>query len=91
MFTINNSLAQLANRLGDVTLSVKYLEAAVDSCQDTRVLDAETLPLAETYLNIANAKSFLNNLKEALVFAEKANSAANLTCNRLETLLNSSS
>jgi hypothetical protein len=32
LFQINNSLAQLANRIGDVELSVKYLEAAVDSC-----------------------------------------------------------
>ena len=91
LFTINNSLAQLANRLGDVKLSIKYLEAAVDSCQDPRIRDIETLPLAETYLNIANANSFLNNLKESLVFAEKANLAANQTCSRLEAVLTNSS
>ena len=72
-------------------MSVKYLEAAVDSCQDPRTRDVETLPLAETYLNIANANSFLNNLKEGLAFAEKANLAANQTCSRLEAILTNSS
>lgn len=60
LFTINNSLAQLANRLGDVQLSVKYLEAAIDSCKDPRVRNKDELPLAETYLNVANAHSFLS-------------------------------
>ncbi len=70
---MNNNLAQLANRLGDVKLSVKYLEAAIDSAMDSRVKTRDELPLAETYLNIANAHSFLSDFQSAISFAEKAN------------------
>jgi hypothetical protein len=59
------------------------LEAAVDSCQDARVLNKDELPLAETYLNIANAHSFLGKLEEALVFASKAENYSSITCDRL--------
>jgi tetratricopeptide (TPR) repeat protein len=62
----------LANRLGDVQLSVKYLEAAVSTSLDPRVQNRDELPLAETYLNIANAHSFLGKFDEAISFAEKA-------------------
>ena len=36
LFTLNNFLAQLANRMADVPLSIKYLETAIDSCLDPR-------------------------------------------------------
>jgi hypothetical protein len=63
----------MANRLGDVQLSVKYLTAAVDSTLDPRVQNKDELPLAETYLNIANAHSFLTQYESAITFAENAN------------------
>lgn len=72
LFTINNNLAQLANRLGDVELSVKYLEAAVESSLDPRIQNQNDLPLAETYLNVANAHSFLGKHLVAIGFADKA-------------------
>lgn len=90
LFNINNSLAQLANRLGDVKLSVKYLEAAVDSTQGPQAQDTEELPLAETYLNIANAHAFLGKHEEALLFAEKANVQSTLACARIEKILSKS-
>ncbi len=51
---------------------MKYLEAAVESSQDPRVQNRDELPLAETYLNVANAHSFLIKYDPAIVFADKA-------------------
>lgn len=84
LFTINNSLAQLANKFTDVPLSIKYLEAAIDSCKDPRVKNRDELPLAETYLNIANAHSYLSQFKESAGSSEKAATYASQQCERLE-------
>lgn len=63
-------MAQLANRLGDVPLSVKYLERAIQTTKN--VLNQDEIPLAETYLNVANAHSFLSKYEEAIKFADQA-------------------
>jgi len=59
LFTINNCLAQLANRIGDVPLSIKYLEVAVEASLDARTQNKNEIPIAETFLNLANANCFI--------------------------------
>jgi len=59
LFTINNNLAQLANRNGDVPLSIHYLEKAIEACLDNRIENKDEMPITETYLNIANANCFI--------------------------------
>jgi hypothetical protein len=50
-------------------------------------MNKEELPLAETYLNIANAHSFLGKLDKALDYAKKAEDHSSVTCERLEQAL----
>ena len=80
LFLIRNNLAQLANKLGDVNLSVQYLQQACESCQDPRIQNKDELPLAETYLNLANAHAFLNDYKRACEYADKATTQAQQHC-----------
>jgi hypothetical protein len=40
---------------------------------DPRIQNKDELPLAETYLNIANAHSFLGKFEPAINLAERAN------------------
>ena len=84
LFIINNNLAQLSNKLGDVNQSVAYLEQAVESSRDARVQNKDELPLAETYLNLANACAFLNEHEKAIKYAEQATVQATQHCARLE-------
>ena len=84
---INNNLAQLDNRRGNVQGSLEYLVAAIENAKDPRVKNIDELPLAETYLNIANANAFLTKYNEALSHAEKAFTASSQTCERIEHVL----
>lgn len=91
LFTVNNFLAQLANRVADVPLSIKYLEAAIESCLDPRTKNLSEIPIAETYLNIANANCFVGNSEDAIVYANKASIYASKACEGIElALLNTS-
>lgn len=71
LFAVYNSLAQLANRAGEVAQSVAYLEAGIEYLQDSRV-KKDDFPLAETFLNIANAQTFLNKFESGVEYASKA-------------------
>lgn len=68
-FMLNNNLAQLANKMGSVDTSVQYLEQAVQSSEDPRMRNKDELPLAETFLNIANAHAFLNRHELSITYA----------------------
>lgn len=87
LFVINNNLAQLENRRGNVQGSLDYLIAAIENAKDPRVRNTDELPLAETYLNVANANAFLTKYSEALSHAEKAFTASSQTCERIEHVL----
>jgi tetratricopeptide (TPR) repeat protein len=66
LFNISNNFAQLMNRESNVEGSLQYLEDAIEIANDPRVLNRTELPLAETYLNLSNALSFLGRYKESL-------------------------
>ena len=68
MHSVFNNLAQHANMTADMTLSLDYLEKALDSVENPDT-DQELLPLAETYLNLANGYSFMNKFDQALLYA----------------------
>ena len=70
--------------MGNVDQSVKYLETAIDSSLDPRLKNKDELPLAETFLNIANAYSFLGNHEQSITFADKAQVYASQQVVRLE-------
>jgi len=53
MHTVMNNLAQHANMTADMALSITYLEKALSSAERPET-DQDLLPLAETYLNLAN-------------------------------------
>lgn len=82
MHTVFNNLAQHANMTADMNLSIEYLEKALQAAEDPKA-DQDLLPLAETYLNLANGYSFLENFRSALEYSEKALKFAKLRCNRL--------
>jgi tetratricopeptide (TPR) repeat protein len=52
--------------------SLQYLEEAIEIANDPRMLNRTELPLAETFLNLSNALSFLGEHRESLKRAEKA-------------------
>lgn len=87
MFHILNSKAQLCNRHSDVQGSMKCLEEGVEIANDPRCQVRTELPLAETYLNLANAGTFLKQYKPALQFSEKAFVYSSQTCERIESYL----
>jgi len=87
LFVINNNLAQLHNKKGDVQVSLDYLMAAILNAKDSRVKNADELPLAETYLNIANANAFLGKYSEALSHAQQAFTITSQVCERIEHML----
>lgn len=66
--------------------SIQYLLKAIESSKDARLQHREELPLTETYLNVANAYSFLNQYEKAIEHAENANIHATNSCKRLEEL-----
>ena len=68
--------------IADMNLSIDYLEKALEAAEHPDT-EQELLPLAETYLNLANGYSFLNKFQQALKFAEKALRFANQRCNSL--------
>ena len=68
MHSVFNNLAQHANMTADMTLSLEYLEKALDSVENPDT-DQELLPLAETYLNLANGYSFMNKFDQSLLYA----------------------
>ena len=50
LYQINNNLANLANKNGNVRVSLRYLEAALDAGNDDKPTGQHALPLAETLL-----------------------------------------
>ena len=66
----------------DMDLSIEYLEKALQAAEQPET-QQELLPLAETYLNLANGYSFLTQYEEALKYGEKALRFARLRCNQL--------
>lgn len=68
--------------VADMNSSIEYLEKALEAAENPET-DQELLPLAETYLNLANGYSFLNKYDSALVYAEKAARFAKHKCNKL--------
>ena len=66
----------------DMNLSIQYLEKALESAEHPDT-DQDLLPLAETYLNLANGYSFLNKYESALHYSEKALRFAKQRCESL--------
>lgn len=79
LHTVFNNLAQHANMTADMHLSIDYLEKALLAAENPDT-EQELLPLAETYLNLANGYSFLEKFENALGYAEKALKFAKLRC-----------
>lgn len=82
-----NNLAQLKNRESNVEGSLRHLDEAIEVANDPRVANRQELPLAETYLNLANALTFLGRHNEALRQADRAHAQSSQTVERLEALL----
>ena len=82
MHTVFNNLAQHANMVADMNRSIEYLEKALEAAERPEA-DQDLLPLAETYLNLANGYSFMNKYEQALVYAEKALKFSEIRCNKL--------
>ena len=82
MHSVFNNLAQHANMTADMNASMQYLELALE-CADKPGVEQELLPLAETFLNLANGYSFLNKFTEALKFSEKALKFSKMRCSKL--------
>ena len=57
--------------MADMNLSIDYLEKAIESTQIPGT-DQSLIPLAETYLNLANGYAYLSRYDQALVCAKKA-------------------
>jgi hypothetical protein len=66
LYYINNNMASLANAKGNVRVSLRYLEAALDAGNDPKLTGQHALPLAETMLNMSNANGYLGNHPRAL-------------------------
>ena len=62
--------------------SIAYLEKALEAAERPEA-EQDLLPLAETYLNLANGYSFLNKFEEALGYGMKALKFARIRCNAL--------
>ena len=82
LHTVFNNLAQYANMTGDMDSSIEYLEKAVEAAERQEV-NQNLLPLAETYLNLANGYSFQQLFKLAQTYSEKANKVAKVRCEKL--------
>jgi hypothetical protein len=54
-------MANLANKKGNVQVSLLYLTAAFDAGNDERLTGQHALPLGETMLNMVNAHSYLGS------------------------------
>ena len=68
MHAVWNNLAQHSNTTFDMHLSIEYLEKAIEVAEDPQVNDLEVhLPLAETYLNLANAHLFFDRFDKGLI------------------------
>ena len=80
MHSVLNNLAQHANMTADMNLSIEYLEKALEAAENPET-EQELLPLAETYLNLANGYSFLNRFDQALIYASKALKFSKHRCN----------
>jgi len=52
----------------DMNLSLEYLEKALEAVENPET-DQDLLPLAETYLNLANGYSFLNKYESSLLYS----------------------
>jgi hypothetical protein len=72
LYYINNNMASLANAKGNVRVSLRYLEAALDAGNDPKLTGQHALPLAETMLNMSNANGYLGNHPRALTQVEHA-------------------
>ena len=79
MHSVFNNLAQHANMTADMKRSIGYLEKALEAAENP-MTEKELLPLAETFLNLANGYSFLNRFEEALDYAIKALKFATQRC-----------
>ena len=82
MHTVYNNLAQHSNMVADMNSSIDYLEKALASAERPET-DQDLLPLAETYLNLANGYSFMNKYELGLSYAEKSLRFSRIRCNRL--------
>ena len=60
LYQVNNNLANLSNRAGDVQASIDYLISALKCANDPLLTSKDDLPIAETLLNLANANIYLN-------------------------------
>ena len=83
LHTVLNNQAQHSNMMADMDRSIEYLEKALESAEDPEC-DQDQLPLAETYLNLANGYSYMNKFKEALEHSEKALNFALRRCSRIK-------
>lgn len=72
LYQVNNNLANLSNRTGDVQASINYLLAALDCTNDPRIQSKDDLPIAETLLNLANANIYLSKFEAGLRYADQA-------------------
>jgi len=72
LYQVNNNLANLSNRTGDVDASINYLLAALDCTNDPRIMSKEDLPIAETLLNLSNANIYLGKYELGLSYADQA-------------------
>lgn len=68
LHAVLNNLAQHANMTADMNLSLEYLEKALEAVENPET-DQDLLPLAETYLNLANGYSFLNKYEQSLLYS----------------------
>lgn len=82
MHSVYNNMAQHANMTADMDLSIEYLEKALDSA-DQPGTERDLLPLAETFLNLANGYSYLLRYEQALTYSERALKFARQRCNQL--------
>jgi len=60
---------------------------AIKNAKDPRVKDKDELPLAETYLNIANAYAYLAKYSEALSHAQQAFTVTSQICEKIDHLI----
>jgi hypothetical protein len=70
LYQVNNNMANLANRTGDVVGSINFLLAALECTNDSRILNKNDHPIAETLLNLSNANIYLGKFEIGLKFAD---------------------
>ena len=68
--------------VADMNTSLEYLEKALEAAERPEA-EQDLLPLAETYLNLANVFSFLTKYDSALTYAEKALKFSRIRCNAI--------